>query len=251
MFTTAITRTPPENFAQGITTSTLGKPDYSLVLQQHQPYIHTLQSLGLNVVNLEPLPGFPDSYFVEDVAVVIPEVAIITNPGAPARNGEVAYIDSTLKNYRKIERIQSPGTMDGGDVLLVEKRFFIGISERTNPAGIDQFAKIVAKFGYETVPVPVAKGLHFKSSVNAAGNILLVCEDFAKREEIKDYQKILIPPGEEYAANTLWVNGTLITPAGYPATRKLLDALGMPVIELDVSEVCKMDGGLTCMSLRF
>jgi dimethylargininase len=136
-------------------------------------------------------------------------------------------------------------------VLLVGKCFFVGISERTNRSGAEQFAKIVAKFGYETVPAPVSKGLHFKSSVNAAGNTLLVCEDFADRQEIKDYQKIIVARGEEYAANTLWINGTLITPAGYPKTRKKLETLGLPIIELDSSEACKMDGGLTCMSLRF
>ena len=251
MFKYAITRTPPQTFADGITTSKLGKPDYSLMLKQHAAYNQILKDLGLEVTLLEALPDFPDSHFVEDVAVVMPEVAVITNPGASARNGEAVLIEPVLAKYRPIERIKSPGTMDGGDVLLVGKRFFVGLSERTNKAGVKQFSEIVSKYGYETIPVPVSKGLHFKSSVNAAGNILFVCESFAERGEIVGYEKIIIPQGEEYAANTLWINGTLITPAGYPQTKRKLENLGLPIIELEVSEACKMDGGLTCMSLRF
>jgi dimethylargininase len=250
MFKLAITRTPPTTFADGITTSDLGKPNHALMLKQHEAYIQTLKSLGLVVVNLEPLPQFPDSHFVEDVAVVMDEVAVITNPGAPARNGEPAFMEAVLAKYRPLEHISSPGTMDGGDVLQVGKRFFVGISERTNAEGARQFGAIVAKYGYESIPVPVAKGLHLKSSVNAAGNTLLVCESFADREEIKGFEKLIIPTGEEYAANTLYINGTLITPAGYPKTKKKLESLGMPIIVIDLSEACKMDGGLTCMSLR-
>jgi dimethylargininase len=252
MFTYAITRKPGPDFAAGITTSNLGKPDFALMLGQHSAYVNTLRVLGLTVVELEALPGYPDAYFVEDVAVVVPEVAVITRPGTAARLGEEASMAPVLAQYRPLACIEAPGTLDGGDVLLVGNRCFVGVSERTNEAGADQLAQILAKYSYECTAVPVAAGLHFKSSVNGVGEkTLLVTADFAGRPELAGYEKIVVPEGEEAAANVLWVNGRLLIAQGYPQTKQKLLDWGADIIELDTSEAAKMDGGLTCMSLRF
>ncbi|BBD07523.1 dimethylarginine dimethylaminohydrolase family protein [Desulfovibrio ferrophilus] len=253
MFTHAIVRIPCENFAQGLTTSGhLGAADYSLMLKQHEAYCDALRSLGLTVDVLEAQASYPDAHFVEDTAVVIDEIAVITNPGAPSRSGEQVSIEPALAKYKAVARIEAPGTMDGGDVLLVGKQFFVGQSERTNAEGFKQFARIVAEHGYQAVSVPVGEGLHFKSGVNHIGsNRLLVTPDFAQCEALEGYEIFVTPEGEEYAANALLINDTLITPAGFPGVRAVLDATGLDVIELDMSETRKMDGALTCLSLRF
>jgi dimethylargininase len=221
------------------------------MVRQHQAYIQALESLGLEVIVLEAEPNHPDAYFVEDVAVVTPEVAVITNPGAEPRKGEQDSIEPILEQFRPTIRIQAPGTVDGGDVLMVGRHFFIGISERTNKAGANQLGHILEHYGITWAPVEVAAGLHLKSSVNYVGEgILLVSDNFAEREEFAGYRKILVPPNEAFAANTLWINDHLIMPFGFPVTKKRLAETGLPIIELDVSEAQKMDGGLTCMSLR-
>ena len=162
MFSTAITRKPGKNFVQGITTTNLGKPSYPDMLAQHNAYIEVLKKVGLHVIELEPLPEYPDAYFVEDVAVVTPDVAVISNPGATARNGEQQYIESTLAQYREIARIEPPGTLEGGDVLMVGKHFFIGISERTNPLGAAQLGEILERYGNTWIAVPVGRGTAFE-----------------------------------------------------------------------------------------
>jgi dimethylargininase len=252
MFSTAITRKPGKNFAQGIRTADLGASSYTMMLEQHAAYVKTLKQLGLSVIELEPLPEYPDAYFVEDVAVVTPDIAVITHPGAVARQGEQKHIETVLAEYRSIEHIQPPGTVDGGDILMIGKHFFVGISERTNPLGAAQLGEILERYGNTWMSVPVGAGLHLKSSVNwVGGNNLLISPVFASQPEFGDYAQIVIDPIEEYACNTLWINNTLLIPKGYPKTREQLKILGLSIIDLDISEAQKMDGGLTCMSLRF
>jgi len=253
MFTQAITRKPGKNFAGGLTTSVSAKPpQYELLLKQHESYLDTLISCGLKVTVLDPLPDHPDAYFVEDTAVVTPDVAVITNPGADPRKGEVESIARVLTNFRKIERILAPGTLDGGDVLQVGNHFFIGVSQRTNKEGATQLGRILEQFGNTWVTVPVGDGLHFKSSVNYVGkNTLLVTPDFAENTELSGYHKIILDRDDAYTANTLLVNDHLLTPAGFPSVRKRLEGLGREIIELETSEIRKMDGGLTCLSIRF
>jgi dimethylargininase len=253
MFTRAIARKPGPNFAQGLTTAINEEPPrYEILVNQHEGYIAALQSIGLEVILLDALSDHPDAYFVEDTAVIAANVAVITNPGADTRKGEEKTIAPVLAKYRKTENIQAPGTVDGGDVLQVGKHFFVGVSERTNPEGADQLGRILEGHGYTWTTVAVGAGLHFKSSVNFVGkNTLLVTEDFAGREQLKGYDTIVVDRSESYAANTLLINDHLLIPRGYPGTRKKLEALGFKIIELDTSEVRKMDGGLTCLSLRF
>ncbi len=253
MFTHAIARRPGPNFSRGITAAvSASPPNYETLLSQHETYLATLKSIGLSVVLLDALPDHPDAYFVEDTAVVTADVAVITNPGADARKGEEDTIAPVLAQYRKTARIRPPGTMDGGDVLQVGRHFFIGVSERTNHEGAGQLGRILTGYGYTYTTVPVGEGLHFKSSVNYVGkNTLLITEDFAGHDQLEGYDTIVVNRDESYAANTLLVNDHLLVPRGYPDTLKKLETLGFDIIELDTSEVRKMDGGLTCMSIRF
>jgi dimethylargininase len=253
MFTHAITRKPCKNFARGLTTTASSGPaDYGVMLKQHAVYLEALSAAGLDVIVLDPQPDYPDAHFVEDTAVVTADVAVITIPGAEARRGEEESIVPALAEFRKIERIQAPGTVDGGDVLQVGNHFFIGISERTNPEGAAQLGRILQRYGNTWTTVTVGAGLHFKSSVNYVGkNTLLVTSDFTALAPLKEYDQMVLDRAESYAANTLLVNEHLLIPAGYPKTYEQLKTLGLNMIELEISEVRKMDGGLTCMSLRF
>jgi len=253
VFTHAIVRKPGKNFSRGLTSSVSAKPpQYELLLKQHEAYLETLEAIGLDLTVLDPLPDYPDAYFVEDTAVVTADVAVITNPGAFARNGEEESMAPVLAGFRKIERIQAPATVDGGDVLQVGNHFFIGLSERTNKEGAQQLGDILKSYGNTWTTVAVGAGLHFKSSVNYVGrNTLIVTDDFAEHEQLEGYDKIVVDKAEAYAANTLLVNEHLLIPDGFPDTRKKLDVLGFKILELETSEVRKMDGGLTCMSIRF
>jgi len=248
-FTRAILRRPGSDFAAGLTTADLGAPDYDRMLVQHAAYADALRSLGLAVEVLDPLPGFPDAYFLEDVAVVVPELAVVTRPGAPSRRGEEDAIGVVLSRYREVVLLQYPATLDGGDVLVVGRTVLVGVSARTNAEGAAQLGRLLEPHGYRVRAVPVSGGLHLKSSVNwLDGETVLVSERFATAPELSSYHRVVVD--EEPACNTLSVNGTLLVPAGFPGARRKLERTGLPVVEIDVSEARKMDGGLTCMSLR-
>lgn len=251
-FTRALCRRPGPDFAAGITTADLGKPDFALACDQLDRYVELLSEFGLDVTVLEALGGFPDAHFVEDTAVVTADVAVITRLGAASRQGEQHSIAKAMAAHLPLAHIEPPGTLDGGDVLMIGSHFLIGVSDRTNKEGARQLGAILESHGNTWQVVPVAAGLHFKSSVNLVGpNTLLVTKAFAGREELAGFEQIIVPPDEEYAANTLLINGRLIMPAGYPHTREMLEALAQPITELDTSEFRRMDGGLTCLSLRF
>ena len=251
-FTHAIVRAPGPNFAAGITTVDLGQPQYELVLAQHAAYVTTLQQLGLTVITLPALPNHPDAYFVEDTAVITGEVAVIANMGARARQGEEQAMAPILAQYRRLAHIDLPGTFDGGDVLVVNHHCLIGLSERTNASGARQLGETLAAYGFRWDAIPVGAGLHFKSSVNYVGNnTLLIDRAFVDHPAFAGYEKIVIDADEVYAANTLFINDHLLMPAGFPKTKQKLTALGYPSIELETTELRKMDGGLTCLSLRF
>jgi dimethylargininase len=233
----------------------LGKPDYDLALKQHAAYIRVMESLGITVRVLPPDEAYPDSCFVEDVAVLSERCAVVTNPGARSRNGEAAGIIPVLKDFypeKDIHRIVSPGTLEGGDVMRIEDRFYVGISARTNEAGIGQFAAILKPYGYTVIPIALKEVLHLKTGVNyLADKRLLVSGEFITKPEFAAYDKTIVPPGEDYAANCLWINGTVVLPAGFPATEALLKPFGYPILPVDTSEFRKIDGGLSCLSLRF
>jgi dimethylargininase len=235
----------------GLTTASSGVPDHARALRQHALYAEALQQAGLKVTVLDPLPEHPDAYFVEDVAVITREVAVVTRPGAVARRGEEAFIEPVLATHRPIARIVSPGTLDGGDVLIVGHRVFVGLTDRTNQEGARQLHEILSPHGYYAVMLPVSRGLHLKSSVNLVGESqLLVTREFAKHDALAGFHMLVVDDGDEYSANVLWVNKLILVPAGFPQTYRLLESLGRHIVEIDVSEIRKMDGGLTCLSLR-
>ncbi|MDH3253364.1 MAG: arginine deiminase family protein [Acidobacteriota bacterium] len=251
-FKTAIVRRPGPDFGTGLTTATGEPPDFEKALEQHRAYIEALARLGVDVVELDALSRFPDAYFVEDTAVVCETVAVVTRPGAEERRGEEESIEPVLARFRPIERIGSPGTVDGGDVLEVGDHFLIGVSDRTNEEGAGQLGEILSRHGKTWSAMAVGSGLHLKSSLAALDDeTLLVTPEYVNRQELKAWEKVVVETGEEYAANTLAVNGTLLVPAGYPGVLRKLEARGFPLVVLDVSEARRMDGGLSCMSLRF
>ena len=255
MFKSAIFKKPCKNFSQGLTTSSLGLPDYEKVLEQHENYIKTLKKCGLEVYILDPDEKYPDSTFIEDTAIVNEECAIITNPGAQSRKGEVQAISDFIKdnyNFEKIERIEAPGTLDGGDVMRIDNCYYIGLSSRTNKEGASQFAKILSFYGFKSQVVEMKESLHLKSGLNYIGdNHLLSIDEFKDDQLFQKYELIHVEKDEEYAANCIRVNDYLIMPKGYNKLKKTLTEKKFNIMELEMSEFKKMDGGLSCLSLRF
>lgn len=241
---------------EGITSGLYpGKPDYDLALMQHASYIEALKKCGLEVTVLEADEDFPDSCFVEDPAVLTKRCAIITNPGAVSRNRETAAIEEAVRSFYpkdRIEHITYPGTLEGGDVMMCGDHFFTGRSERTNEEGIRQFAEILNRYGYTCSEVRLEEVLHLKTGVNyLEHNNMLVSGEFVDKPEFASYKKTVIPEVEAYAANCIWVNETVIVPEGYPAVLEAVKSLGYDTITVDTSEFRKLDGGLSCLSLRF
>jgi len=256
MFQNVIVRRPCRAMVEGITSNPqLGKPDYEKALQQHDTYIEALNKCGVNVTVLTADERYPDSCFVEDPAVITRKCAIITNPGAESRNGEKDEIIGAIREFfpeDKIEYIKAPGTLEGGDVMMVGDHFYVGRSARTNEEGIRQFIEILNKHGLTGSEVPLSEVLHLKTGVNyLENNNMLVSGEFVEKPDFAKYNRIEIPEEEAYAANCIWVNGTVIVPMGFPAVEAAVRNAGYPVILVDTSEYRKLDGGLSCLSLRF
>ena len=256
MFRNAIVRPPGQNFASGLTRLDLGAPFLQRALEQHEAYCQALASCGLNVIRLEPDHQYPDSTFVEDTAVLTARGAVIARPGAPSRLGEIESIKPVLHDYfSRVCSIVEPGTLDGGDVCEAGEHFFIGISERTNEDGAQQLARFLDSLGYTSSLIDirgVSNILHLKSGLgHLGGKQLAVIEALRRVKELSAYDLICLSPAEEYAANCLSINGRLLIPAGLPKVKEELDQLGYNTIALDMSEFQKMDGGLSCLSLRF
>lgn len=248
----ALIRLPGPDAADGLTEQNGPPVSLEALRKQHAAYCRLLESLGITLIRLDPLPGFPDAYFVEDTAVVTPEIAVVTRPGASQRQGEEKSVARKLTDFRPLKAIAAPGTLDGGDVLIVGREVFVGLSGRTNRAGADQLDRILAPFGYHATPVEIPDGLHLKSSIASLGDRrLLMNAAWSTLSAFSGYAKLLVDPGEAYACNTLAINDHLIMPAGFPQTRALLESLGQPIHEIDATPFRRMDGGLTCLSLRF
>jgi dimethylargininase len=255
-FTRAIVRPPAATFVAGITSSGLGPPDLTLALQQHETYCRALERLGLTLVRLPPDPDFPDSTFVEDAAIVTERGAILTRPGAPSRAGEVTSLGAALREwFPELDRITSPGTVDGGDVCEADQHFFIRIGQRTNAEGAAQLARWLAArgFGSNLIDLRNIPGLlHLKTGLAwLGGRQLLALSAVADHEALRGWEVVMVPEGEEYAANCIRVNGTVLVASGFPQTAALVRNLGHDVTTLDLSEYRKMDGGLSCLSVRW
>ncbi len=255
-FTRAIVCPPGDNFADGLTASGLGTPDVALARAQHENYVCALEECGLAVTRLPPDEAHPDSTFVEDTAIVTARGALLTRPGAVSRRDEVASVARTLTEFfPQMEIIRAPGTLDAGDVCDADGHFFIGVSERTNEAGAHQLATWLTGLGYESVMVDIrATGglLHLKSGLaHLDGRRLAAVEVLARHPALRDWEVLRVPAGEDYAANCVRVNDAVLVPTWFPQMAAALRRLGLRVVELEVSEFRKMDGGLSCLSLRW
>jgi dimethylargininase len=256
LFQHAIVRTPGENFADGLTTAALGRPVFAKVLQQHAAYCDALEACGLKLVRLDADLEHPDSTFVEDAAVLTAKSATLTRPGAPSRLGEVAALRDVVELfYSAIHQIDPPGTLDGGDICEAGSHFFIGISHRTNEEGARQLSKFLAADGYTCSMVDIrnlTSILHLKSGIAYLdNNKLVVMEELAHRKEFAGYELVQVPKEESYACNCVMVNDRVLLPAGFSWLNATLTRLGYKPLRLDMSEFRKMDGGLSCLSLRF
>jgi len=253
MFKKAIVRKPGKSMLKGLTTAELGRPDYEKALVQHAAYIKVLKECGLEVKVLEEDEKYPDSTFVEDTALLTRKCAIITNPGAQSRRGETIDIKKVLKAYYShIEEVQEPGRVDAGDIMMVGSHFYIGLSERTNEKGAEQVIAYLQKYGLRGSTVNLEDVLHLKTGLSyLERNNLVACGEFMSKEEFQGFNILEIDKDESYAANCIWVNETVIIPKGFPKAKEMIKSEGYAVKEVDVSEFRKLDGGLSCLSLRF
>ena len=254
-FTGAIVQPPSDSYAAGITTAGLGAPDLNLARAQHAAYCRALQRLDVTVLSLPDAAAFPDSTFVEDTAVVTQHGAIIARPGAPSRAGEVTAVRMVLERKRgSVAAIVAPGTLDGGDVCQAGTHFFIGLSNRTNDEGARQLTNWLTQSGYTASTINIRDNsalLHLKSGISWLGdNTLVVTEALAGHVALRGYNQIVTTAAESYAANCVRVNDAVLVAKEYPEIAGRVAALGHEVVVLDVSEFAKMDGGLSCLSIR-
>lgn len=252
-FSNAIVRKPGKSMVAGLSGADLGKPDYHEACAQHASYVEALRDCGLQVKILEADEDFPDSTFIEDTALLTPRCAVITNPGAPSRRGEVVGVKPAIEEYYSdIEEIRPPGTVEAGDIMMAGRHFFIGLSGRTNPEGARQVIRILSRYGMSGSVVPLEKVLHLKTGVSyLEHDNLAACGEFLSHPAFKRFHIIEIPAEESYAANCVWINDRVLVAKGFPQTRRKIRDAGYAVIEVDVSEFRKLDGGLSCLSLRF
>jgi dimethylargininase len=254
-FTRAIVRRPGSNFADGLTAAELGSPSYALAKAQHERYCEELERCGLRLTRLSADTAYPDGTFVEDAAILTGKGAILTRPGAESRRGEVASVREALTELAPVlGEIEAPGTVDGGDVCDAGARFLIGISQRTNEEGARQLSAILERAGYGSVIVDVRgvpELLHLKSGLAAVDDARLVAVSaLAGRDELRGFSIVRVEESEAYAANCVAINGRVLLARGNPQLEAALVRLRYEVVTLEMSEFRKMDGGLSCLSLR-
>jgi len=219
---------------------------------QHEAYADALRGLGYKIHMLDADDDMPDSVFIEDTAIVLDELAVITHPGAASRRAETDGVAEALKFYRDLEYINSTGTLDGGDVLRSGKTLYVGKSCRSSAVGISLLREIVNPHGYDVISIPVNGCLHLKSAVTRISESkLLLNPSWVDPDHFKDYDCIEVHPSEPYGANALFLDKGIIYPAAFPKTRKILIAEDLNVLSVDMSELEKAEGGVTCCSLIF
>lgn len=253
-FTHAITRRPAPSITDGLRAVDTGTPDLTLMLAHHADYVAALRSTGATVIELDPLPAYPDAVFVEDTALCLPEGAVVMRPGAPTRLGEAAEMAPHLAGlYGQVVRIEGPGTIEGGDILVTEREILVGRSARTDAAGIAELAALVTPWGHTVREVFTPPGvLHFKTDCSLLdAETILATPRLATSGCFSGYRVIHTGDGEEAAANAIRFNDLVLMPAGFPRTRDALLAAGYAVREIGNSECAKLDGGMSCLSLRF
>jgi dimethylargininase len=225
---------------------------FETAVAQHARYELALRSLGVEVISLPAEPDLPDSVFVEDTALVLDEVALLTRPGAISRRPEVESISRTLSPHRELERIEAPGCLDGGDILQAGRMIYVGISTRSNPSAIQQMQSKLKKYGYHVKGIKVTGCLHLKSAVTCvAENMLLINPTWIDKAEFEGYEILEVHPAEMYGANAVQVGEVLLYQPGFPETAQRLEAAGLQLNLVDASELGKAEGALTCCSLIF
>lgn len=254
-FTHAITRAPAVSITAGLRAVDTGAPDLALMQAHHRAYVAALRATGAQVLVLDPLAAYPDSVFVEDTALCLPQGAVVMRPGAPSRLGEADEMAPVLAGlYTDVRRIAGAGAfIEGGDILVTETEILVGRSARTNAAGIAELARLVADWGHVVREVQTPPGvLHFKTDCSLMdGDTVLATERLAASGCFAGYRVIPVAPGEEAAANAIRFNDAVLFPAGFPRTRDRLWDQGLNVIEIGNSECARLDGGMSCLSLRF
>ena len=256
VYTHAIVRPPASTFADGLTSSDEGPPDIGMALDQHLAYCRALEECGLEITELPADPKYPDSCFVEDTAIVTAQGAIATRPGAPSRSGEVDSVVAALRRYyREVAQIFAPGTLDGGDVCEADGHFLIGLSSRTNEQGARQLARLLADMQFTSSIVDIRGSktlLHLKTGLSYLGDgRLVITHDVPRVPAFSRYEQIPVLPEERYAANCVRINDRLLIAAGYPKITGMLIARRYNILPVEMSEFRKLDGGLSCLSLRF
>lgn len=250
---TAITRKVSPSLAK-CELSFISRQEISLekAQAQHHAYENLLARLGARVISLPAEPDLPDSMFVEDPAIVLEEVAVIFPLGTDSRRPEAASLAAELAKFRKLEYVQLPGTIEGGDVLRIGKKLYVGKTARSNEEGIRQLREILAPYGYSVDPVPVTGCLHLKSAVTYIGNnTLLANRAWFDHTLLANYEWIDVDPSEAHAANALALSGKVIFPASFPRTHARMESRGFTIVPLDIAELQKAESGLTCSSLIF
>ncbi|MDE3121803.1 MAG: dimethylarginine dimethylaminohydrolase [Paracoccaceae bacterium] len=253
-FTHAITRAPAPSVTRGLRAVDTGTPDLALMQRHHADYIAALKATGATVIELPALPDYPDALFVEDTALCLREGAVVMRPGAPTRLGEAAEMAPTLRAlYETVVTIEGPGTIEGGDILTTEREILVGRSARTDAAGIAELTRLVAPWGYNVREVITPPGvLHFKTDCSLLDDeTILSTRRLAASGCFEGYRVLHVAEGEEAAANTIRFNDVVLMPAGFPKTAEVLRAAGYDVREIGNSECAKLDGGMSCLSLRF
>jgi dimethylargininase len=253
-FTHAITRKPGRSITGGLRAVDTGAPDLALMLDHHGAYVAALRATGATVVELDAAEDYPDSVFVEDTALCLPEGAVVMRPGAPSRLGEAAEMAPHLRAlYGQVLEIKGPGFIEGGDILVTEREILIGRSARTNAEGIAELTRLVAPWGHKVRELFTPPGvLHFKTDCSLLdADTILSTERLAASGCFDGYRVIYTAAGEEAAANSIRFNDMVVMPAGFPGTRDAILAAGFAVQEIGNSECAKLDGGMSCLSLRF
>jgi dimethylargininase len=254
-FTHAITRRPAATITRGLRAVDTGTPDLALMQAHHDAYIAALRDTGASVVELPPLDAYPDSVFVEDTALCLPQGAVVMRPGAPSRLGEAAAMAPHLQAlYANVVAITGPDSfIEGGDILVTGAEILVGRSARTNAAGIAELAALVARWGHTLREVHTPPGvLHFKTDCSLlSADTILATKRLSASGCFTGYRVIDVPTDEEAAANTIRFNDVVLMPAGFPKTRDAITAAGFTVREIGNSECAKLDGGMSCLSLRF
>ncbi|UWQ61914.1 dimethylarginine dimethylaminohydrolase [Leisingera caerulea] len=253
-FTRAITRRPASTIAKGLRAEDIGNPDLESMLKAHAAYVAALRSTGAEVIELDPLEAYPDAQFVEDTALCLPQGAILMRPGAPSRLGEVAEMAPTLRVcYDDVRAITGPGHIEGGDILVTGREILVGRSDRTDAAGVAELAEIASEWGYALREVFTPEGvLHFKTDCSLMdAETILSTKRLDASGCFEGYRVLHVAEGEEAAANAIRFNNLVLMAAGFPRTAEMLDNAGFEIVEIDNTDCAKLDGGMSCLSLRF